>query len=420
MRWASAVASSRRGVAILADQAFSSLQNYLVLIFALRSLGIERFGEFSIAYTTMFVTIVIVRSFVFEPFTILYTTKSSEQRHKAARDATGTSLTLGFMIGLVCLAFIPLSHGGPARSLLIAFAVAVPIMLLQDGWRMFFFASGRPWSAAINDASCLLATAPLIGAAAILVKPTPGLIVGIWALGTAVGAFLGAAQTRIRPLPSRSGLWLRHTRHLAFNLAGASIAISGLSIIAYSMIALIVSVAAVGQIGASIAIMAPATTFVTATGLFLLPEAARWNREGRRSLIRSSAAMSVGLAAAVLIAAGIISALPGTLTHLLAGPNWQIAKRLLLPVAIWIAATAARQAPASALSALARGRQVFYLSVVTGFTTMAGALLGAAYEGARGAAWGYAFSQIVIIALWWAALLIDDRAPDSLPADIDH
>ncbi len=413
MRWASATASGRRGVGAVADQAFSSFQNYLIIIVALRSFSLVRLGQFSIAYTTMFVVIVVVRSFVFEPFTILFTSASPELRRQAGRDASGLSLTVGVILGLVCLAGTSVTHSAGTRDLLIAFGLTLPIMLLQDAWRMFLFASGRPWSAAINDAACLLATAPLIVAAVALAKPTPGLLVGVWAAGSAVGALLGTAQTRIRPHVSGSSRWLRHTKNLAINLAGASIAISGLSIIAYSMIALVVSVAAVGELGASIAIMAPVTTFVTATSLFLLPEAARWRRDGRRKLIRSSASVSVGLAVVVLAAAGVISVLPGRLTHLLAGSNWHIARHLLLPVAIWMAASAARQAPASVFSVLGQGRKVLQLSIVTGFTSMAGALAGAAIGGARGAGWGYAISQIAILVLWWGSLTMKWQEPNT-------
>ena len=61
-----------------------------------------------------------------------------------------------------------------------------------------------PMVAAINDAACFIATAPLVVAAAVLAKPTPGLLVGIWATGSAVGAILGAAQTRNSP-PNQRG-----------------------------------------------------------------------------------------------------------------------------------------------------------------------------------------------------------------------
>ena len=414
----SSVASSRRGAATLADQAFSSLQNYLILILALRSLDLGQLGEFSIAYTVMFFVLGVVRAFVFEPFTIRFTTASQEVRHKAGRDATGASLTAGVILGLVCLACAFVALSGPARTLLIMFGVALPIMLLQDAWRMFLFSSGRPWSAAINDASCLFATVPLVVAAEILTKVNPALLIGIWAAGTAVGALLGLTQTHVRPLPSGCGRWYRQTKDLSFNLAGASIAIPGPALIAYTMMAWVVSVAAVGQLGASIAIMAPVTTFVTATTLFLLPEAARWHHDGGRKLIKSSATVSVGLFVVVLAAAEIISVLPGTLTHLLVGPNWHIAIRLLLPVAIWIAASAARQAPGSALRAIGQGRKVLYLSIVTGIGIMAAALGGGAIGGARGAAWGYAFSETASVALWWVALVMTYSVTNSPSTDL--
>jgi O-antigen/teichoic acid export membrane protein len=205
---------------------------------------------------------------------------------------------------------------------------------------------------------------------------------------------------------------MRHSKDLAFSLAGAEIAVSGLSIISYSLIGLVVSTAAVGKLGASLAVMAPVTTFTSATVLFLLPEAARWRREGGRKLISSSAWMSIGLGVFVIAAAGVIALLPGTLTSLLAGPNWQIARHLLLPIAIWIAATAARQAPTNALRALAKGRTVLYLSIVNGITLMVGALIGGAFGGAGGAAWGFATGNTVAMALWWVTLLGSHREPN--------
>ena len=318
----------------------------------LRSLDLVSFGEFSIAYTVMFVVVGVVRALVLESFTIRYTTATEDQRRQAGQDATGASLTAGLILGSFCVTGGLMAPTGSARVLLIAFGVALPIMFLQDAWRMILFASGRPWSAAINDGSCLFSTAILVAITAeFFAKPSSGMLFAIWAAGTSVGGVVGIAQTRIRPLLTGGRRWMRQTKDLAFDLAGAAIASSGLAILSYSLIAVIVSIAAVGQLGASIAIMAPVTTFVTATVMFLLPEAARWQLEGRRKIIASSAIMSIGLAVFVLVAAGLISILPNALTRLLAGDNWHIAKVLLLPVAVWIAASAARQAPASALRA---------------------------------------------------------------------
>ena len=179
----SAIASSRRGAATLVDQACSSLQNYLILIIALRSFDLVNFGEFSIAYTVMFFVVNFVRALVLEPFTIRFTTASPQERRRVGRDATGASIATGIILGCVCIAGALIAPAGPTRVLLIAYGVALPIMLLQDAWRMILFASGRPWLAAINDASCLLTTAALVAAASLLMKPSPGLLIAIWAAG---------------------------------------------------------------------------------------------------------------------------------------------------------------------------------------------------------------------------------------------
>jgi O-antigen/teichoic acid export membrane protein len=391
----------RRAVAALTDQSLSSLQNYLVLITALRSFGLAQLGTFSLAYTAMPAVITIARGLILEPLTVRFTTADRSSRRNAGRHATGTALALGLLLSLLCIVSSIAIHEPSADRLVVAFGIAVPVMLLQDSWRMYLFATGRAWSAAVNDGLCLVTTGAIIGTVIAHGEVSPAVLILAWAGGTLAGAAFGALQAGFVPKVFSAARWLRVNGSLGLPFALSYLATMGVTVVAYGLIGLIVSISAVGLLGGAVAIMAPVTTMTAAVGLFLLPESARWKKESPQRLLGGTAMVTVALPVIVLGCAGVLAILPPAITHILAGSHWRVAKTLLLPVSLWVAGSAARQPAACALRVLGKGGTILALSVITGLGIVVAALIGGIVAGASGAAWGFAVSQCASLAMWW-------------------
>jgi len=415
-----------RALLTASDQGVASLQNFAVLVLALHSLSLHRFGLFSIAYTALPITIIIARGLLLEPFMVRFTVASYTSRRQAAARAISSSAGLGITLCLVLLLIAVPIHGTDTRALVAVAALTVPFILLQDSWRVYFVTSGRPASALLNDAVCLAVT----GGLAVWLRHSltqPYMLIGIWGAGSCCGFLVGMAQSRLIPKPWTVNRLFngRPSEHsLGLRLAGARSVEAGTSVGVYALMGSIVSVSGVGRLGTALAVFAPLTTLVTAAGLFLLPEGARYRSEssGRLRLFASaSAALLAGLTAAYAL---VVAGSPHQLVASLVGPHWSAARSLLLPVAIWTAAAAAKQAWDVNLRVLGRGQMVLGLSALTGGLVGASAITGAALAGIKGGAWGYAvayaFSCIVYSIIFLRLAGRFGRSPTSEGGNADR
>lgn len=403
---------ARRAFGGVVDQAASSATNFVILLAALRSLSIGDLGTFTFAYALALLAVTVVRALVLEPLSIRYTTADPSTLRMAVTDAAGASLSIGFCMLLLAAVVSPLVGHGLGTTVL-TFGAILPMLLLQDVWRIYHFACGRPWSAVLDDAVCLVAALALVSWL-LNSERQPGVVslLACWGIATSTGAVVGIAQARVVPQPLRAWDWLRRHGDLGLPLAGERSAESTAAQLSLLLVAALVGSVALGELGAARALMSPITTLTTSVVLFGLPEAVRL-RQRAMLLTRLTAGMSAVTATAVLIYAGILYEAPDRMGSLLAGDNWQPAKALLIPVAVWTAASGARSGPSVALRALQRGRLLTLLSVVTGIVVLGVTVVGAQTYGAQGAAWGFALTYLLAIATYWTVFL---RARDAYAA----
>ena len=103
------------------------------------------------------------------------------------------------------------------------------------------------------------------------------------------------------------------------------------------------------------------------------------------------------VATVVVFTAGLYF-LPARLGHLLAGKNWGISKKLLIPTALWAAGMGANQGPRVGLRAVQQPKLILRVASFLGVCLLVGTTIGAVTAGAEGAAWGFglvsAFGQV--------------------------
>ena len=145
----------------LADQAMSTLTNFLLSIFVARTLGAAQFGAFSLAYVTYGFAINASRGVSIEPLLIRFSGTDVPTWRRAVAGCTGTALLVGLATGICALA-AGLLVGGTTGLAFIALGLTLPGLLLQDSWRYAFFALGRGHYAFINDTIWAAVQIPLL------------------------------------------------------------------------------------------------------------------------------------------------------------------------------------------------------------------------------------------------------------------
>ncbi|HEV2085227.1 MAG TPA: hypothetical protein VGR09_09095, partial [Gemmatimonadales bacterium] len=121
----------------VADQAFSSLTNFMVGIMVARSLGPVQFGAFGIAFATYGLALGLSSSLAAQPLLVRFSATPDHVWRPAAASATGTALSMGALVGVICLV-VSLVVPGPLSGAYLALGLTLPGLLLQDSWRLAF------------------------------------------------------------------------------------------------------------------------------------------------------------------------------------------------------------------------------------------------------------------------------------------
>jgi O-antigen/teichoic acid export membrane protein len=411
----------RRGIHVeapwgMADQAVSSITNFVMLSLAARQSGLVRFGHFSVAFTVYIVSLWVVRSLVCEPLVIRFTTSDDETRRRAGARATGAALALACLIGLGMAG--PGLVAGRWSVAMVAMGLCMPALLVQDTYRYLLMASGRVRSAAVNDGFWLIVQ--LLGVVLVLWLNAPvEWLLAAFGGGAVAAAILGARQTGVLPNP-RSGIdWLRRTADLGLPFLVELTAIYGIAQLALLALAAIGEVAAVGQIRAALLLLSPVT--VLCAGLFLVgaPEAVRIRHRNPRQL--SGFVLALGSSAAlVVIWAVLILMVPDRAGLVLLGNNWLRGTEVLIPVTVMSVATLFVMSGMVGLRALDAARRTLGLRLWAAPVFAVATLVGVKTVGPYGASVGLAVASCLSALLAWIAFrreLATGRRPAQISSE---
>lgn len=193
-----------RAVVGIADQGASSLTNALLTILVARSATSEDFGAFALLYALLTVGMGLASTANAEAFVLTHVKPNSTIATLPMRQLLGTNAAIGFATSAtIALVGTLLSIDAMVT---LALALAAPLVLTQDGYRMLAFATQGPWRALILDGIWLA----VFIVAALLAPPASA----IWAWMGGAAASLTAAGVVFRLLPTARGLriYLRTTR----------------------------------------------------------------------------------------------------------------------------------------------------------------------------------------------------------------
>lgn len=385
----------------LLDQAVSSLTNFVVVLYAARTVDAEQFGAFSLAYITYGFALSASRGIASGPLQVRFTGTDLPAWRRATRNCTGTAAVAGLITGVGVLA-TALALNGTARAAFIALGLTLPGLLLQDSWRYAFFALGRGSQAFLNDSVWALALVPAL----ILLRLTHThqvfWFVLAWGAAAAVAAAAGAWQARVIPSPANAWAWVRQHGDLGVRYLAEYTFINGASQLRTYTVGIVVGLAAVGYLQASVTLMGPFTVIYLGMTLVTVPEAVRALHRSTRHLLVFSVLASVALAVLGL-AWGLVLlfALPRGLGGWLLGPIWRPAYPLILPQIVTIVGLCFSAGATTGLHALGAARRSLRAAFIASAICLIGGLVGALSGGVVGAVWGVAIGTWLGVLVWW-------------------
>lgn len=386
----------------IADQAMSSLSNFLLSIYVARTLGATQLGAFSLAYVTYGFAINASRGLSIDPLLIRFSGTALPIWRRAAAGSTGTALLVGLVAGSCALAAGRLV-GGTTGLAFVALGLTLPGLLVQDSWRYSFFALGRGYLAFINDAIWTVFLLPSL----VLVKMSGHAnvfwFVLVWGATGTIGAAIAPLQARVAPRLTGAAGWLSRHRDLGPRYFAANTAGNAADLLRTYSVTFILGLAAVGYIQAANTLMGPFKIIFAGISLILIPHAVGLTRRSPRRLPTFCLAVSIGfMLLALAWGAVLLLALPRGLGQLTLGKIWRPTYPLVLPAALSIVGLCLGVGASTGLTGLGAARRNLRAVIFNSVLLLSFGLIGAATGGVLGSMYWYAAaSWLTGLVIWW-------------------
>jgi O-antigen/teichoic acid export membrane protein len=385
----------------ITDQVLSSVTNFVLGLVVARTLGPTRYGAFTLAYATYIIVLGVSRSMNTDALMVRYSASSHEDWRVATAAAAGGATSTGIVAGVLAIV-IGAFFGGITGIALIAMGVMMPGLMLQDSWRMAFFAAGRPSRAVLNDLVWVVAMA---GALAVLFATGHATLLSLtlaWGGAATLAAVVGFFQARTGWLRLNPTAWWRAHRDLGPRFLAEFGSTGALTQLTFYMIGFLAGLRALGSIRAATLVIGPFYVLLQGGTAFGVAESARILTRGRAALYRASCIFSLTLGAAACAWGVTAWRLPDSVGTKILGASWQAGRSVLVPVIVYMVASGLAIGANTGFRALAAARESLRTQLVVGSSILIGGVIGAATAGARGAAWGMAVANLFGTALrWW-------------------
>lgn len=397
----------RRLTAITIDQAISSSSNFLITVLAARVLSADTFGLFGVVFLTYITTQGLARALVGEPLLV-----RPQESYDRPGEAIGTAALLGIAIGSVIAV-----AGGVAmlwdqdlgRGLL-ALAVCLPFLNLQDLGRYLGVATQRPSRAVALDVLWLVLQLGAVAALAVTGSETLTWFVIAWAGSGAVASGLLFWQHRDHWI-ILGWDWLRETWPFSWRYAMSFTSRQGSVLVASSFLAGILGARALGAVrgalvlfGPQVQLQAAAMAAGTAEVSRLDPESPDIPRHVRRTTLLTGVVALANLLFVLVI--------PDRVGELILGDTWEATQTLLLPAGLQMFSLALTSGARSALLGLRKVQITLRVDIAQTVATMGTTIVGALLWDVVGAYWAMAGGQAVLAVLWWAVYRLHGREAD--------
>lgn len=383
--------------------------------------GVEprAFGVFGILFATYLVVLNVSRALGTDPLAVRYSAASDGAWRRGSAMAVGTALVVGSLAGCLSVA-AGLALGGLLGDGLVVLGVSLPGLMVQDAWRLAFFAKGHEFGAFLNDLAWTLAMFLAIGILVAADGASLDLYVLSWGGAGSVAAVFGFFQTRVGPAPSLLRTWLDEHRDLIPRFLGEFAAVGGMHHLTTYGLGAVIGLTAVGSLRGAELVLGPINVFVAGMMLVAVPEGVRALGVSPTRLWRISVLFSCAAAGAAVLWGALVFLLPMEVGRALLGPTWSAAHDVILPLTVSIAGLGVTSGASAGMRSLAAAQRSLRARIVTAPMTVGAGIGGGVLGGAFGAATGLAFASCGAAVYWWRQLshALDERQEETFDRDM--
>jgi O-antigen/teichoic acid export membrane protein len=391
-----------------ADQVISSLSNFALSLLVARQVSAREYGAFALSFALYSFLVMISRLLVSQPLMVRFSGVERTEFDLAARRSAGAAVAFA-LVPAAAMLLAGGIVGGAVGPMLVATAVLLPGLLLQDAWRMVFFAAGRPGAAAANDAAWGVVQ---LGLALAVSAAGRGSAVGYllaWGLAGWVAAALGVAQAGIAPAPRSAWRWLVAHWDLSRYFVSELVAINGATQLALVLIAVVGGLAAAGALRGAQVLTGPVTILTLSGTAFAVPELARRPWIVGRRLLRAGAGISAAVVVPAAAWGAVLLLLPDGLGRQLLGDTWAGVDPILVPTVVAMVLAVAGLGAACGIYAARRPNVLFWLQLTAAPAYLVGGVAGVLVGGTLGAAVGIALAHTFAAAVTWIRFVVVAR-----------
>jgi O-antigen/teichoic acid export membrane protein len=407
---------NQRRALVMADQGMSALSNVVVSIFVARSVSDSGFGAFGVAVVVYSLALGVCRALIGEPLLSRYSHVPSDERRALVPDMLGATLLVSVATAVV-VGGIGVAVGGLAGPALVAVAVTMPLLLVQDSWRYAFIVD-RPGAALAVDLAWLAGVC-----VALPLAPDgagPGWFVVVWGLGAGLGAVLGwvIARDSVRH-PPHPWRWLVRNRDMASRFLGEFATGQSVGQLVLLSVGAVAGLDVLGAVRAAQLFFGPINTVHMGIYLALVPEGAQVRNQPRR-LVRLMIGASAVLAVVSIVWTVVGLALPANWGAELFGASWPEASDLIGLTGLAMVAGSLAAGGFAGLRALGAARASFRSRLRSAPPQLLFPLAGTALGGGAGYTLGFGLGHATSGIIYWTAFRgalasPDDTAPVAPP-----
>jgi O-antigen/teichoic acid export membrane protein len=387
----------------IADQALSSVTNFALAILVARNVSTADLGAFGLTFTTYTFVLGATRAICSEPMSVRYSARDSVAWERGARRTTGAALILGAAAGVVT-AIVSFAFSGSLKGALLALAVCLPGLIVQDTWRTAFFSNVNGRSAFMNDLIWAVAQTVFIVIALVTHHRTTPAFMLAWGLAASVAAVAGSVQSGVIPKPSSTGRWFHRQRDLAPRYLAEFFARNAANAGCMYLTAVFGGLSAAGALRGAQIVLGPLNILNMGLTAPAVTEAVRISRRSASRMLKMVALLGAALVVISLTWGIVMYLLPEQIGQALLKRSWTSAHSVILPFALVMAASGSLTGATVGLRALAAARRSLNARLVTGAISLATTAVGAYTGQAAGAALGLALGLWLGSVLWWVNL----------------
>jgi O-antigen/teichoic acid export membrane protein len=393
----------RRAGWTLSDQGLTSVGNLLLAVLVARAVPVVDFGAFAIAFAVYLLALGVSRAVSTDALVVRHSTGPAELRSHAAGSAVAAALAAGLASGALT-GLCALLASGALREVLLALAVVLAPLLVQDAWRFVFFAAGTPRKATVNDGARIgLAVVLALGLTLQDVDSAWPFVLA-WGLSAAGAALLGCVQAgslpRVRSLP----VWWREHKDLSKDFVGEHLALSGVAGLSTFIVAAVAGVGEAAALRGAHVLFGPVNILLMSGTALLVPEGRRLRERAPAQLAPALRAGSALLALLSLVWLLILVVVVGDeVGTALLGESWEPASRVLPAYGFFFVMTGAMLGASVGLRILEHSRAGLVVQLKILPLAVLGAVVGAALAGAVGVALAMSLATGIGAVFWWRA-----------------